>query len=1672
MYIPPFRFFRQLGALIVFLGPLLLPAATLLRSDFEASNPWSALTAYQQSAAGTVSAAATYDAAAGTIDLAGTSTNSKGLQLAVDSSAATGTWTAGLDSGVLSLLTPNTRGLGFLTLSFSLTATSAHPVRVKIESYNSSSVRTGGLSTLVFPAAANFYHRHAIDLDTMTPDGPGAFVPGDPQVRIFFELDSTANGTGWPAAAGHVIQIDNIGYATPKYYVKPASLGGSNSNSGTSETAALSSLQGAINKTFSGDNIIAIMEDNTVGGDDYAPNSANTEMASITKAGAPDAWIVVKNYPGHKPAFRSNGWQAIKIHSTAAYVEVRGLVLRGQSFIDANGDRRVNPLYVDNVGKIKSEHQGNGISANSPAHHVRVADNTVEFFGGAGVGGSGDRLAIENNIVRNNNWWMSYASSGISIGFHTNFELGSNYRQLIRNNLVYGNECMFPWFGNGGNNHSDGNGIIIDSVKADYSGRFLIQNNVVFNNGGGGIHVLKAENVDIVHNTTFHNSASGILAYHDSDTQSVGSTDGNWIKNVRYANNISFARRNTTGSSSLDESAIGVASVDRATIFHNRNIYGGGDKTPLLTGANFSDNTDLGRAFDPASVFINPSTDPAVADFRLRAAAAARNYGAVVAFRGVRDHDDTPRSLTGVVDTGAYQTIANLAYSPVFSPASGKYSTAQSVTLLSDSAGATLIYTTNGTPPTVDAAGLPINGTVYTAAIPVSANTTLKAIAWKTGLTTSPVSTAIYDYQDLTAVPTTLQLVYRSGNSGVFTTGATLPGTIVLQPVTNTPGALVRYTTTGVDPTANTGSPAVYTGLTITDYASVRYRAFKTGRAPSAVIAAEFTIRAQMGNTADGSTVVPIGANKIRFVRFQATENLSAARVFARLAGGTGNYRAAIYDDVTTLDANDNDIGGPPNARLSISALLTNPVNGWNAFSFSTRVSLRDNQFYWLAIWSDSPSAAIYATATGGIVHEFTSTFSSTWPSPISPATNLATTAVAGTANYAIYATNLPPNLAPVVSAGLDQMVPTGASATLAGTVSDDGVPLAPGTLTSAWSQVSGPGTVTFANAASAATTATFSAAGSYVLRLTAADALLTTTDDLSVNVSAGGSSLDASPPAGVVRARFSDGVGSFWPQQYPGVAGDGWAGAWSGTVNANVSGASAAPLRADTGVYLSVARTGGSGSTLDGIVRQWSNATRPTDQFSRITFDVRLDSPAAVFNNGSDNLTLTIRSITGATSGPESTFFVRTFGAPTGLLATREWGVYSGDGVSNVYNAARFVPTGLICEPGVTYTFTVDLFGASGAGTTGGKAHGTYDVTISDGTTTVQVLGSRFRSTAYSSGGFLSFSSGQNLATDNLTFSVDSIEMTSLAPTTATLVSSLNPTDLDDTVTFTATVASTAGVPTGAVTFLDGTTPLGTGTLDASGVATLSTSALLAGSHAITATYPASTGYLSAVSAVLDQTVRAATVTTLGSNFNPADLGAVVTLTATVESDATPIGTVSFFDGATSLGSAALSGSGVATLATSALGAGSHSLTATYVTTAAFTGSTSEVFAQTIRTAYETWSYGAGLDVIGQSGPNADPDADGVINILEFALGGAPLVAGTTDLPTVGQALTGALTLTFKRASADLVYTVEGSPDLAVWSPVETNPGVVGALVTVPAPASVGIERYFLRLRVTMPAL
>lgn len=166
------------------------------------------------------------------------------------------------------------------------------------------------------------------------------------------------------------------------------------------------------------------------------------------------------------------------------------------------------------------------------------------------------------------------------------------------------------------------------------------------------------------------------------------------------------------------------------------------------------------------------------------------------------------------------------------------------------------------------------------------------------------------------------------------------------------------------------------------------------------------------------------------------------------------------------------------------------------------------------------------------------------------------------------------------------------------------------------------------------------------------------------------------------------------------------------------------------------------------------------------------------------------------------------------------------------------------------------------------------------------------------------------------------------------TLQASPNPAVVGQPVTLTATVSCTVGPPTGTVTFFDGPTPLGTSPLNGAGVATLTTTSLSIGSHPLTGQYSGDVNCPASISNTVNEVIQQGTSTThlAASQTNPS-FGQPITLTATVSCTAggAPTGTVTFSEGATTIGTVPLNGSGSASLTVNGLSPGSHTYTAQY---------------------------------------------------------------------------------------------------------------------------------------------
>ncbi|MDP4121122.1 MAG: chitobiase/beta-hexosaminidase C-terminal domain-containing protein, partial [Bacillota bacterium] len=156
---------------------------------------------------------------------------------------------------------------------------------------------------------------------------------------------------------------------------------------------------------------------------------------------------------------------------------------------------------------------------------------------------------------------------------------------------------------------------------------------------------------------------------------------------------------------------------------------------------------------------------------------------------------------------------------PTFSPVAGTYTSAQSVTISCSTSGATIRYTTDGTPPTT-------SSPAYSGAITVSSTKTIKAIAYN-GTTPSSMASATYTINIPPATPT------FSPAAGTYTSAQNV--TISC----STSGATIRYTTDGTPPT--TSSPAYSGVIAVSSTKTIKAIAYN-GTTPSSMASATYTI--------------------------------------------------------------------------------------------------------------------------------------------------------------------------------------------------------------------------------------------------------------------------------------------------------------------------------------------------------------------------------------------------------------------------------------------------------------------------------------------------------------------------------------------------------------------------------------------------------------------------------------------------------------------------------------------------------------------------------------------------------------------------------------------------------------------------------------------------------------
>lgn len=257
--------------------------------------------------------------------------------------------------------------------------------------------------------------------------------------------------------------------------------------------------------------------------------------------------------------------------------------------------------------------------------------------------------------------------------------------------------------------------------------------------------------------------------------------------------------------------------------------------------------------------------------------------------------------------------------------------------------------------------------------------------------------------------------------------------------------------------------------------------------------------------------------------------------------------------------------------------------------------------------------------------------------------------------------------------------------------------------------------------------------------------------------------------------------------------------------------------------------------------------------------------------------------------------------------------------------------------------------------------------------------------------------------------------QMVNKAASSVTLVSSQNPSVYGADPLFTATVHSSNGVtPTSTVNFMDGASSLGVVNLSSGQAALVPFPSLSAGPHTISAVYNGDGDFTGSTSSNLAQTVsKASSSSKVISLLNPSSFGQSVSFIATVTSGSgSPTGTVTFLDGASSLGSGTLNTAHHVALTTTTLSAASHNITVAYAGDGNFSASASSIVVQTVNQAFTSTALTSALsatdfrqsNTLTATVTSAGGTVDGTVTFMDGnrVLGSRPLAGGTASLTVV----------------------------------------------------------------------
>ncbi|WP_064691461.1 choice-of-anchor Q domain-containing protein [Rhizobium aegyptiacum] len=309
----------------------------------------------------------------------------------------------------------------------------------------------------------------------------------------------------------------------------------------------------------------------------------------------------------------------------------------------------VNANYVVVNGFDIGGANGDGIEANN-VHHVQILNNKVHGSGESGIQfNQSDFIRIEGNETYNNasTGWFS----GISIYQNRNITGDTStdgYRTIVRNNISHDNVTK-------SGEHTDGNGIIIDDFQStqtsgypNYTFKTLVENNLVYENGGKGIQVTWSDSVTVKNNTAYHNNQDPLnTGTWRGELSNSASSNNTWVNNVAVADPSLNQNNTAIDNTSTD------AYTNKNIVWANNITYNGtaGQASVKTDGGNAMPSSTEGNKLGVDPKFLGASSD----DFHLGSGSAAIDSG--TSKYGVSSVDlDGDARVVGTVDMGAYES--------------------------------------------------------------------------------------------------------------------------------------------------------------------------------------------------------------------------------------------------------------------------------------------------------------------------------------------------------------------------------------------------------------------------------------------------------------------------------------------------------------------------------------------------------------------------------------------------------------------------------------------------------------------------------------------------------------------------------------------------------------------------------------------------------------------------------------------------------------------------------------------------------------------------------------------------------------------------------------------------------------------------------------------------------